>query len=53
MDNPEYCNKALKKIDLYIRSGIFPGEKLITTFETSEKTLDTRVIHRIITEQLL
>ena len=53
MDNADYCNKALKKIDLYIRNEIMPGEKLIVTFETSEKTLDTRVIQKIITGQLL
>ena len=34
MDEPEYCNNALKRIRNYESNGIFPGINLILTMET-------------------
>lgn len=48
MDDPNYCEKAIKKINTYIKNGIYPGEQLITTFETSEYPLDVKVLEDII-----
>ena len=31
MDHPEYCRKAIKKIESYQKNGIYPGKKLIIT----------------------
>jgi len=36
MDDPEYCEKALRKIDEYARNGIFLGDKLFLTLESSK-----------------
>lgn len=44
MDDPVYARKAIKKIEAYEKSGIYVGERLIVTFETSESVLSTRVI---------
>ena len=42
MDNAEYCEKAIFKINCYEKSGIFLGDKLMTTFETSNMPIDMR-----------
>ena len=44
MDNPEYADKALKKIELYERNGIICGKNLIITHETSQRPLDMRIV---------
>ena len=44
MDNPEYCNKAIDKINRYALNGIFIGDKLLITFETSYKPLSTKIL---------
>lgn len=53
MDNPEYQDKALERIHLYERAGLFPGIELILTHETSTRPLQTRVIERVIEKYLL
>ncbi len=35
MDNPEYVENALKRIELYEKNGIYPGDKLLFSWETS------------------
>lgn len=44
MDNPEYLDKALRKIDTYAQHGYFPGVNLILTHETSKRPLDMRIV---------
>lgn len=44
MDDPVYARKAIKKIEAYEKNGIYMGERLIVTFETSESVLGTGVI---------
>ncbi|MGN0343178.1 MAG: hypothetical protein ACI4DO_10345 [Roseburia sp.] len=44
MDDPVYARKAIKKMEAYEKNGIYVGERLIVTFETSESILNTNVI---------
>ena len=37
MDNPAYAEKAINKIQRYEQNGIYVGEKLLLTYETSCK----------------
>lgn len=53
MDNPEYCNDALDKLNRYARSGYLPGEKLLITQESASVPLDTRVVSALIEQFLL
>lgn len=46
MDEPGYAENFVEKVALYQSNGIFPGEKLIMTFETANKPLDTRMIRQ-------
>ncbi|MBQ9031884.1 MAG: hypothetical protein IJ106_10605 [Parasporobacterium sp.] len=48
MDNPSYCNNAIGKIYTYAQNGIFPGEKLIITAETSTRPFSTAEFDLII-----
>ena len=48
MDDADYSRKALQKITLYEKNGIFLGDKLVLTHETSENPLDIRLLDRII-----
>jgi hypothetical protein len=48
MDDPEYAEKAVRKINSYIANGIFPGDKLIISYETSGVVLNDRVIKMLI-----
>lgn len=50
MDDPEYAEKALLKINSYEHNGIFPGENLILTHETlmnplNQKSLMNKIKH--------
>ena len=53
MDDPGYVQDNLAKIRAYEKSGYFPGDNLILTFETKNLPLDTREIDRIINHFLL
>jgi len=48
MDNPEYSEKAIKKIDTYIRNGILPGDRLIMTFESKNYSISDNVVMEMI-----
>lgn len=52
MDDPEYAAKAIRKIDSYIKSGIYPGEQLILTYETSEYMLNFGTVKALIQRYL-
>ncbi|MCR4903206.1 MAG: hypothetical protein K6A23_10120 [Butyrivibrio sp.] len=40
MDNPDYSEKAILKINSFIKSNIIPGQNLLLTFETSSFPLN-------------
>ena len=44
MDNPEYAENAIRKIAAYYRSGLYPGDRLIMTFETMDYPLNVREV---------
>lgn len=48
MDNPDYYDAAIDKLNLYISNGIYPMQNLIITFETSDSSLDLNQINRLI-----
>lgn len=52
MDKPDYAKKAVRKIELYEKNGIFPGEQLIITYETSEAVINTELI-KVLTNRYL
>ena len=53
MDDPDYRQKALRKIDVYRRNGIYVGKNLITTFEGNGSTLNMREMKAMFTELFL
>lgn len=48
MDNSEYMESVLYKLNTYERNGIYPGVKLFFTHETSKMPLNTRVLDGMI-----
>ena len=52
MDNPEYTETALQKIETYQKNDIFPGDRLILTHETSRHPLNSRIIEKMIFQYL-
>ena len=40
----DYARQAIRKIEAYEKSGIFPGERLILTFETEQTTWNSDLI---------
>lgn len=53
MDDPEYARKAIKKIETYEKNGIFPGQRLVLTFETLQDGLDMKIVEKLAREYLL
>ena len=53
MDNPDYARTAIKKIESYEKNGIFPGENLILSFETSATTINTELMKAMVKKLLL
>ena len=50
MDNPEYAEAAVKKINNYIKAGFYPWDNLILTYETAQTPLDSDIIKTCIKE---
>lgn len=50
MDDEDYLNDALRKINHYIHAGIYPGKQLICTFESKNQPLDIRTVKELILE---
>ena len=48
MDNEEYANNAISKIQLYAREGYVLGDNFFCTMETSAKPFDSRMLDGII-----
>lgn len=47
MDDPDYAQNAIRKIQLYEDSGIYPGERLILTFETGKTVLNMGLAEKL------
>ncbi|MCQ2530764.1 MAG: hypothetical protein MJ086_05850 [Lachnospiraceae bacterium] len=48
MDNPEYCRKALERIDVYENNHIYLGDTLFISMESSQKSFNVNQIDSII-----
>ena len=48
MDDPDYANKAVRKIRDYQQNGMFPGDSLIITSETRTNPINLRDLKRVI-----
>ena len=53
MDDLDYVKKNMKKLDVYIKNGIYVGDQLILTTETSTEPLQTSVIKQMINKYLI
>lgn len=53
MDDETYSESAVLKIESYEKNGIFPGEKLLITYETSKHPLDMKLFEQIIKRYLV
>ncbi len=53
MSDKDYCEKAVKKINQYVKSGIYQGGKLLCTYETEKCVLDSKVVDEIIEKYLI
>ena len=52
MDDPGYARKMVRKINAYENNGIFPGERLILTYETEQSVLNTGKIKQLVDRYL-
>lgn len=50
MDNPEYFDGFIKKMNQYARNGIYLNQNLFATFETSDAPLSVEDVERVITK---
>ncbi|MCR5738006.1 MAG: hypothetical protein K6G64_10190 [Eubacterium sp.] len=48
MDNAEYANNAISKMQMYAREGYVLGDNLFVTMETSARPLDSRMLEGIV-----
>lgn len=48
MDDHDYRDSAFAKINAYEQQNIFPGDRLIITFETAKQPLNTRTLNKIL-----
>ena len=53
MDNADYAKAAIQKIELYEKNGIFPGENLILTFETSTSGINMELVRKQVQKYLI
>ena len=52
VDDPAYARKMVRKINAYENNGIFPGERLILTYETEQSILNTGKIKQLVDRYL-
>ncbi|MCR4955547.1 MAG: hypothetical protein K6A30_02565 [Lachnospiraceae bacterium] len=52
MDHMDYAGRAIKKINNYQKNGIYPGERLILTFETSQEPLNSKIVKKLVDKYL-
>lgn len=48
MDDSEYVNNALRRIEAYEKNGIWPGKNLILTYETLEHPINLKNVEQMI-----
>lgn len=48
MDNPEYCKRAIEKMEIYERNELFTCRDVVYTFESSNKAININSIENII-----
>ena len=53
MDDPQYAELAVRKIEVYEKNGFVPGDNLIFTYETRKSPINQRVIHVLIERNIL
>lgn len=53
LDDPGYARDNAFRINVYQKNGVFPGDNLITTWETSTMPLDVKLLEQIIRHYLL
>ncbi len=53
MDNIEYSSTVLEKIECYALNNYYVGKNLIITYESSEASLNTKIIENLINKFLL
>ena len=52
MDDEEYSNRALEKIKIYEAAGLYMGERLLVSFESSQVFLNLESVRHIIENRL-
>ncbi len=52
MDKQDYARAAVKKINSYQKNGIYPGERLIMTFETEQDVLNSKIVSELVDRYL-
>lgn len=53
MDNPEYVEKAMSKLNMYARNGYKEGKNLIITMESKNQPINTRNLEETIRQNLM
>lgn len=53
MDQSEYCEKAIKKIETMQKNGFYQGESLILTYETLTHPLNIKIVDGLIKKYLV
>ena len=53
MDDEKYSEKTVQKIETYQKNGIYPGEKLLLTYETSKKPLNIILVEQMLIKYLV
>lgn len=53
MDDEKYSEKTVRKIETYQKNGIYPGEKLLLTYETSKKPLNIILVEQMLIKYLV
>ena len=52
MDNGEYANKNISKLNMYQQNGYYLGENMIASFETSQQPISSKNIKNLIEQHL-
>lgn len=52
IDREEYARSAVKKLESYQKNGIYPGERLILTFETEQSMLNPNILENMVEKYL-
>ena len=53
MDNTDYYNGVLRRLDLYSQNGIYIGDKLLLTYESSHYPVNSTQLNHLIEEYLI